>query len=607
VSDANVQRERTSAQRSSAQKITAFKIAVLKFGSSVLASTSDLPRAVHEVYAHLRRGYRVVAVVSAIGDTTDRLLAEARTLSERPEPRDLAELLAGGERESAALFALALARSGVPARVLEPTEGVVTARGPVLDAVPIAVDRARVAAAFSECDVVVLPGFFARGEGERCVLLGRGGSDLSAVFAAAELDAARCVLLKDVDGLYESDPAAVAPGAAAPRRYAALSFEDAERLGGDGEGGIVQNSIVQHKAVRLARERGLVFEVGALGRAARTLVGASATRFDTSSETELAQRPLTVGLVGLGTVGAAVARALAASPRLVQVAAVLVRDAKKPRDGSVDPRIVTSDVDAFFAAEFDVLVELAGGVEAAGAYVRRALESGRHVVSANKALLAEDGEALQSIARRCGRRLVFGAAVGGALPVLERIASLVDDGREIAWVAGVLSGTVGFVLEQLGAGVAFASAVARAQERGLAEADPTLDLDGSDAASKVALVARAIGARHVRSNGRDVLDERAARRAAAARANGRKLVQVARVDRIGVEAVTSVRLLELEEHHPLARARGEENAVLIGLSDGETVSLRGLGAGAWPTAEAVIGDLFALASEGARRRVEVLP
>jgi len=592
VSAAKEQRERTSAQR----------IAVLKFGSSVLASTADLPRAVHEVYAHLRRGYRVVAVVSAIGDTTDRLLAQARALSERPEPRDLAELLAGGERESAALFALALARSGVPARVCDPTEGVVTARGPVLDATPIAVDRARVAAAFAECDVVVLPGFFARGESERCVLLGRGGSDLSAVFAAAELDAARCVLLKDVDGLYESDPAAVAPGAAAPRRFAALSFEDAEQLGGDGEGGIVQN-----KAVRLARERGLVFEVGALGRAARTLVGAAATRFDTSSETELAQRPLAVGLVGLGTVGAAVARALGASSRLVNVAAVLVRDANKPRDGSVDPRIVTSDVDAFFAAEFDVLVELAGGVEAAGTYVRRALESGRHVVSANKALLAEDGEALQSIARRCGRRLVFGAAVGGALPVLERICELRDEGREIAWVAGVLSGTVGFVLEQLGAGVAFASAVARAQERGLAEADPTLDLDGSDAASKVVLVARAIGATHVRSNGRDVLDERAARRAAAARVKGRKLVQVARVDRIDNEAVTSVRLLELEEHHPLARARGEENAVLIGLADGETVSLRGLGAGAWPTAEAVIGDLFALAAEGARRRVEVLP
>jgi homoserine dehydrogenase len=588
VSAAQQQRERTSAQR----------IAVLKFGSSVLASTSDLPRAVHEVYAHLRRGYRVVAVVSAIGDTTDRLLAQARALSERPEPRDLAELLAGGERESAALFALALARSGVPARVLDPTEGVVTARGPVLDAAPIAVDRARVAAAFAECDVVVLPGFFARGESERCVLLGRGGSDLSAVFAAAELDAARCVLLKDVDGLYESDPATVAPGAPAPRRYAALSFEDAERL----DGGIVQN-----KAVRLARERGLVFEVGALGRASRTLVGATATRFDTLGETERAGKPLTVGLVGLGTVGGAVARALAASPRLVKIAAVLVRDAHKVRDCGVDARLVTNDVEAFFARDFDVLVELAGGVEAAGTYVRRAIESGRHVVSANKALLAEDGEALLSIAQRCGRRVAFGAAVGGALPVLERIASLLDEGREIAWVAGVLSGTVGFVLEQLGAGVAFASAVARAQERGLAEADPTLDLDGSDAASKVALIARAIGARHVRSNGRDVLDERAARRAAAAHARGKRLVQVARVDRIGGEAVTSVRLLELEEHHPLARARGEENAVLIGLSDGETVSLRGLGAGAWPTAEAVIGDLFALASEGARRRVEVLP
>jgi homoserine dehydrogenase len=590
VSGADTQRGRVRAQR----------IAVLKFGSSVLGSPSDLPRAVHEVYAHVRRGYRVLAVVSALGDTTDRLLASARALSERPEPRDLAELLAGGERESAALFALALARAGLPARVVDPTEGAVTARGAVLDAEPVAFDRARIAAVFAEVEVAVLPGFFARGERERCVLLGRGGSDLSAVFAAAELGAARCVLLKDVDGLYESDPATVPVGAPRPRRYATLTFAEAERLDG---------GIVQHKALRLARERDLPFEVGALGSPRRTLVGAEATRCDDAAEAAHAAAPIAVGIVGLGTVGLAVARALRACPELVRVAGILVRDPHKARPADVDASLVTSDVEAFFAREFDVLVELAGGVGAAGDLVRRALTSGRHVVSANKQLLAEEGEDLASVARGLGRRLLHGAAVGGAVPVLERIGALVAEGREVAWVAGVLNGTVGFVLEQLGQGASFAAAVALAQERGLAEADPTLDLDGSDASAKALLLARAAGARRVRAQGRDVLDERAAQRAASARARGRKLVQVARVDRLGDEASTSVRLLELEEHHPLARARGEENAVLIGLADGETIGLLGLGAGAWPTAEAVVGDVFELAQQGARRRAprEVTP
>ena len=172
-------------------------IVVLKFGSSVLRSAQDLPSAVHEIYRWYRDGHRVIAVVSAIGDTTNQLLAAGRALTESPEPYALAELLATGERESAALLGIALDRSGIRARVVDPREVGLVALGTVLDSEPVNVNRERLRAFLAESAILVVPGFFGFDEKQRLHLLGRGGSDLTAVFLAGAINATRCRLVKD--------------------------------------------------------------------------------------------------------------------------------------------------------------------------------------------------------------------------------------------------------------------------------------------------------------------------------------------------------------------------------------------------------------------------
>ena len=181
------------------------KIIVLKFGSSVLRNENDLPRAVHEIYRWWRQGAQVLVVASALGNTTDRLLRCAESVCAEPERSMLATLLATGEAASTALLGLALNQAGIAARVLDPVQAGLRTVGGTLDADLIAVDAGRLNRELQKA-VVVLPGFIGRGESGNTTLLGRGGSDLTALFLAHRLGG-RCVLLKDVDGIYSSDPA----------------------------------------------------------------------------------------------------------------------------------------------------------------------------------------------------------------------------------------------------------------------------------------------------------------------------------------------------------------------------------------------------------------
>lgn len=248
-------------------------VIVLKFGGSVLTTEADLPTVVGEIARHLRLGLRVVAVVSAIGETTDRLLEKARGFGEPSDPGALAALLATGEAASSALLGLALARAGAPAVVLDAAAIGLRVRGPALDATPVTLGVPRVHEALERRPVLVVPGFVGvRADGSAAVL-GRGGSDLSALFIASRAGA-RCRLVKDVDGLYERDPAARGEGPP-PRRFRTISFDDALRLDG---------AIVQHKGVRFARAAGLRFEVGCIGGGRFTVVGAAESTFFESTE-----------------------------------------------------------------------------------------------------------------------------------------------------------------------------------------------------------------------------------------------------------------------------------------------------------------------------------
>ncbi len=241
-------------------------VIVLKFGGSVLRDESAVRVAAGEVARFVAEGWRVVAVVSALEGTTDRLLAQSRRYGDRPHPPSVALLLATGELTSAALLGLTLAERGLGVETLDAASIGLRTTDDALDASPVSLDEPTVLGALARVPVVVVPGFVGRDSAGRTTLLGRGGSDLTALFIADRLGAA-CRLVKDVDGLYEWDPAAPGPR---PRRYATLPWEQALRLDG---------TIVQHKAVRWALERGLAFEVSCIGGRDASRVGDEHTSF----------------------------------------------------------------------------------------------------------------------------------------------------------------------------------------------------------------------------------------------------------------------------------------------------------------------------------------
>ncbi len=237
-------------------------LTVVKFGSSVLRAEEDLPVVVEEIARWVRSEQYVLAVISAFGNTTEELLKRASAYGEPTNEEAVARLVATGEETAAALLALALARAGIGAKLVGPEQIRLIAEGAPLDARLCGVKVEHIWSAFTESEVVVVPGFIARTARGSTVLLGRGGSDLTALFLAHELRARRCRLVKDVDGLYASDPKSVI--GARPERYERLGWEEALGLRG---------GVVQVKALEFARENRLRFEVAAVGGAEGTVVG----------------------------------------------------------------------------------------------------------------------------------------------------------------------------------------------------------------------------------------------------------------------------------------------------------------------------------------------
>jgi acetylornithine deacetylase len=248
-----------------ARRMSGRPLTVLKFGGSVLGTARDYAAAVADVRRHQRRGERVLAVVSALKGATDSLLADAHYFGPAPEPAATASLLATGEAASAAKLALALNAAGVEAALLEPGAIGLVTQGPLLDAEPVAVDDDAVRQVLERSGVAVIAGFYGRDTAGGYALFGRGGTDLTALFLAHRLGARGCRLLKNVDGVYERDPAATGRK---PRRYEAISWDDALKLG---------SRVIQPKALHFARRERIEFEVTAVGAAAGTHVGPGPT------------------------------------------------------------------------------------------------------------------------------------------------------------------------------------------------------------------------------------------------------------------------------------------------------------------------------------------
>lgn len=555
------------------------KIKVLKFGSSVLGSEADLPRVVHEIYRHWRQGSQVLVVVSAMGATTEELLRRAESLCGEPHQTSLAALLATGEATSAALLGLAVQRAGIPVKVLSPEQVGLKTNGEMLDAEPVTANVERLRKELQN-SIVIASGFVGINSEGDLTLLGRGGSDYTALFLAKQIGG-HCVLIKDVAGLYESNPKKSC-ALRRPQRFERADWQTAKAVGG---------GVVQPKALRYAEKHQLNFLITALGAKRGTEIG--------SGENELAaadaenHAPLRVALLGCGTVGGGVYQRLAELPELFSVTGIAVNNKDKKRTPEVPAHLITTDAATLIEKPCDVVVELIGGTETANELITRALRLGRQVVTANKALLAGEINRLENLARRRSVKILYSAAVGGAMPALEMI-SLWKSSNNLQSFSGIVNGTCNFICDELAKGKDYAKAVRAAQEAGYAEDDPQLDVSGTDAAQKIILLARAgfgaeLSLSDIRREGVENLD--AAQIKSAARRN-RVVRLVAGCRRTETKIEAFVKPLELSVLHPFAETRGAENCLQIETTTGETKFIKGTGAGRWATTEAVIADLL---------------
>jgi homoserine dehydrogenase len=324
---------------------------------------------------------------------------------------------------------------------------------------------------------------------------------------------------------------------------------------------------------------------------------------------------LNVGLIGLGTVGSQVAARLIErrdalarrSGGELNLCRILVRDPAKPRALEVPPGLITADPDLLLDdPAINVVVEVAGGDEPVRTFLERAIKSGKHVVTANKLVMARHGPSLLELAGEMNVDIHFEAAVGGGIPLISTFRTDLQ-ANDIERIGAIINGTTNYVLGRMATdGIDFQAALAEAQAAGFAEADPTDDIDGHDATYKLAIMASiGFGARVAPEEiyregiaGIQQVDFRYAREL------GYEIKLVAIGSRLDGRVEVRVHPALVPGGHPLAQVQGAYNAVFI---EGDLVGqvlLVGEGAGGRPTASAVVGDLIDLA-RSIRRGVQL--
>lgn len=318
-------------------------------------------------------------------------------------------------------------------------------------------------------------------------------------------------------------------------------------------------------------------------------------------------------MLGCGSVGSQVVRLLgeqaddlaARVGAPVQLAGVAVRRLDAPREVDVPAELLTTDAAALVARDdIDLVIEVIGGIEPARSLILSALENGASVVTANKALLAEDGPTLFEAAEKAGRDLYYEAAVAGAIPILRPLRESLA-GDKVTRVLGIVNGTTNFILDKMDTqGSGFADALEEAQALGYAEADPTADVEGFDAAAKAAILASL--AFHSRVTAADVHREGITDVTAADVRSAREMGSVVKLLAIAElvpsadpaeDAGVSVRVhpAMIPRSHPLASVREAYNAVFVESEAAGQLMFYGPGAGGSPTASAVLGDLVTVA------------
>ncbi|GHJ36046.1 homoserine dehydrogenase [Streptomyces sp. TS71-3] len=317
-------------------------------------------------------------------------------------------------------------------------------------------------------------------------------------------------------------------------------------------------------------------------------------------------RPLKVALLGCGNVGSEVARIMTShgddlAARIgapLELAGVAVRRPSRVRAG-IDPALITTDAMALVKrGDIDVVVEVIGGIEPARSLITTAFEHGASVVSANKALIAQDGSALHAAAEQQGRDLYYEAAVAGAIPLIRPLReSLVGD--HVNRVLGIVNGTTNFILDKMDTtGAGYQEALDEATALGYAEADPTADVEGFDAAAKAAILAGLAFHTRVRLDDvyREGMTEVTAADFASAKAMGCTIKLLAICERAadGGSVTARVHPAMIPLSHPLASVREAYNAVFVESEAAGQLMFYGRGAGGAPTASAVLGDLVAV-------------
>jgi homoserine dehydrogenase len=322
--------------------------------------------------------------------------------------------------------------------------------------------------------------------------------------------------------------------------------------------------------------------------------------------------PLGIALVGCGTVGSGVAEVLlryrdrlaARAGRPLALRRILVRDLNKPRDSALPRELLGSDLATVLRdPTVHVVVELIGGTTIAKQVVLDALAAGKHVVTANKALLADAGTEVFEAARQAERTICFEAAVAGGVPIIRALGESLA-ANQVTAIQAILNGTSNFILTAMAErGLSYADALAEAQQRGYAEADPTLDVDGSDAAHKLAILAQiafgvAAKPHEIERQGINTLDAMDIRFADEL---GYTIKLLAEAWTDGTAVALHVAPVLLRHTDLLAQVRGAYNAILVhGDIVGETL-YQGPGAGRMPTASSVVADLIDLAIGRAQR------
>ncbi|MGW3286495.1 homoserine dehydrogenase [Streptomyces sp. NPDC001002] len=317
-------------------------------------------------------------------------------------------------------------------------------------------------------------------------------------------------------------------------------------------------------------------------------------------------RPLKVALLGCGVVGSEVARIMTThaddlAQRIgapLELAGVAVRRPSKVRDG-IDPSLVTTDATALVKrGDIDVVVEVIGGIEPARSLITTAFEHGASVVSANKALLAQDGAALHAAAQEADKDLYYEAAVAGAIPLIRPLRESLA-GDKVNRVLGIVNGTTNFILDKMDStGAGYQEALDEATALGYAEADPTADVEGFDAAAKAAILAGI--AFHTRVRLDDVYREGMTEVTSADFASAKnmgctiKLLAICERAQDGGSVTARVHPAMIPLSHPLASVRGAYNAVFVESDAAGQLMFYGPGAGGSPTASAVLGDLVAV-------------